>query len=192
MIKKFIKLALFLSIIITSVIFYRFFFLEKKVSEIEIEILDEPEIENSQSNVIKNLKYEIKLDNQSKYIITSDYSEINEIDGSEIVTMQKAIGIFLDKKNIPLKVTSDKAKYNNNNHNTSFSENVKIEYLNNIILSDKMDFDFVNNSVKIYQNVEYKGIQGNIFADNIEIDLITKKIKIYMDKTNDNVEVIAK
>ena len=99
---------------------------------------------------------------------------------------------FFRQKNIPLRVTSDMAKYNDINHNTYFSQNVKIEYLNNIILSDKMDFDFVNNLVKIYQNVEYKGLQGNIFADNIEINLITKKIKIFMESTEDNVEVIAK
>ncbi len=192
MVKKIIKLALFLSIILSSVIFYKFFIIENKIAKVEIEISDEPVEENLQNNVIRNLKYEIKLDEESKYIITSDLSEINNIDGYEVVRMEKAIGIFLDKKKVPLKVTSDFAKYNNSNHNTNFSQNVKIEYLNNIILSDKMDFDFVNNLVKIYQNVEYKGLQGNIFADNIEIDLIARKIKIYMENTNDNVEVIAK
>ena len=52
-------------------------------------------------NIIKNLKYEIKLDEKSKYIITSDFGEINEINGEEIVTMKKAVEFLT--KNIPLK-----------------------------------------------------------------------------------------
>ena len=190
--KKIIKLSLFLLIIITSKIFYRYFFLENEKTSLDIEITNEQVVENPESNIIKNLKYEVKLADQNKYIITSELSEITEKNGPEIVIMKIATAVFLDKKNIPLKVTSDIAEYNNETHNTNFSQNVRIEYLNNIILADKMDFDFVNNLVKIYQNVEYKGLQGNISTDNIEIDLITKQIKIYMDNTNNNVKVVTK
>ena len=190
--KKIIKLSLFLLIIITSTIFYRYFFLENEKSSLDIEIPNEQVVENSESNIIKNLKYEVKLADQNKYIITSELSEITEKNGPEIVIMKIATAVFLDKKNIPLKVTSDIAEYNNETHKTNFSQNVRIEYLNNIILADKMDFDFVNNLVKIYQNVEYKGLKGNISTDNIEIDLITKQIKIYMDNTNNNVKVVTK
>ncbi len=190
--KKIIKLSLFLLIIITSTIFYRYFFLENEKTSLDIEIPNEQVVENPESNIIKNLKYEVKLADQNKYIITSELSEITEKNGPEIVIMKIATAVFLDKKNIPLKVTSDIAEYNNETHNTNFSQNVRIEYLNNIILADKMDFDFVNNLVKIYQNVEYKGLQGNISTDNIEIDLITKQIKIYMDNTNNNVKVVTK
>ncbi len=190
--KKIIKLSLFLLIIITSTIFYRYFFLENEKTSLDIEIPNEQVVENPESNIIKNLKYEVKLADQNKYIITSELSEITEKNGPEIVIMKIATAVFLDKKNIPLKVTSDIAEYNNETHNTNFSQNVRIEYLNNIILADKMDFDFVNNLVKIYQNVEYKGLKGNISTDNIEIDLITKQIKIYMDNTNNNVKVVTK
>ena len=190
--KKIIKLSLFLLIIITSTIFYRYFFLENEKSSLDIEIPNEQVVENPESNIIKNLKYEVKLADQNKYIITSELSEITEKNGPEIVIMKIATAVFLDKKNIPLKVTSDIAEYNNETHKTNFSQNVRIEYLNNIILADKMDFDFVNNLVKIYQNVEYKGLKGNISTDNIEIDLITKQIKIYMDNTNNNVKVVTK
>ena len=190
--KNIIKLSLFLLIIITSTIFYRYFFLENEKTSLDIEIPNEQVVENPESNIIKNLKYEVKLADQNKYIITSELSEITEKNGPEIVIMKIATAVFLDKKNIPLKVTSDIAEYNNETHNTNFSQNVRIEYLNNIILADKMDFDFVNNLVKIYQNVEYKGLQGNISTDNIEIDLITKQIKIYMDNTNNNVKVVTK
>mgnify|MGYP006107561849 CR=1 FL=1 len=187
--KKVIKLILFLLLIIISIIFYKVYLSENKVSKIEVDISEEAQVTSPENNLIKNLEYEVKLDEKNQYIITSDLSEITYEEGREIVKMQKVIAILLNQKNIPLIITSELATYNNFNYNTKFSQNVRIEYLNNIILSDKLNFDYDNNLITIYENVEYDGIQGNITADNIKIDLITKKIEIYMSNINDNVEV---
>ena len=190
--KKLIKLFLFLLLIIISIIFYKVYLSENKQSKVEPEITKEQEITNPVNNLIKNLKYEVKLDNQNQYIISSDLSEINYETGIEMVRMQKATAILINQKNIPLIVTSELAIYNNSNYNTKFSQNVRVEYLDNTIKSDKMDFDFNKNLITIYENVEYEGIQGKVIADTIKIDLITKKVEIYMDNNNDNVEITAK
>ena len=196
--KKVIKLALFLLIIASSIFFYKFYLSDKKQSNIIIDTSEKSdssekqEISNPENNLIKNLKYEVKLDKKNQYIITSNLSEITYETGTEIVRMQKVTAILINQKNIPLIITSEQAVYNNSNYNTKFSKNVQVEYLRNIITSDKMDFDFNNNLITIYENVEYDGIQGNIVADNIKIDLITKKIEIYMYNKNDNVEVTTK
>ena len=189
--KKVIKLILFLLLIIISIIFDKVYLSENKVSKIEVDISEEAQVTSPENNLIKNLEYEVKLDEKNQYIITSDLSEITYEEGREIVKMQKVIAILLNQKNIPLIITSELATYNNFNYNTKFSQNVRIEYLNNIILSDKLNFDYDNNLITIYENVEYDGIQGNITADNIKINLITKKIEIYMSNINDNVEVTA-
>tara|TARA_A100001015_G_C15017220_1_gene726137 strand:- start:1534 stop:2127 length:594 start_codon:yes stop_codon:yes gene_type:complete len=196
--KKVIKLTLFLLIIVTSIFFYKFYLSDKKQSNIVIDTSEESdsseiqEVSNPGNNLIKNLKYEVKLDKENQYIISSNLSEITYETGSEIVRMQKVMAILINQENIPLIITSEQAVYNNSNYNTKFSKNVQVEYLRNIITSDKMDFDFNNNLITIYENVEYDGIQGNIVADNIKIDLITKKIEIYMYNKNDNVEVTTK
>jgi hypothetical protein len=190
--KKVIQLILFLLIIIISIIFYKVYFTENKILVIKTDVSEDQKITNPENNLIKNLKYEVKLDDQNQYIITSDFSEISYKNDVELVKMQKVKAMLINQKNIPLIITSDYATYNNSNYNTKFNQNVQIKYLNNIILSDKMDFDFNNNLITIYQNVKYDGIQGNIIADNIKIDLITKKIEIYMSNVNDNVEVITK
>ena len=132
------------------------------------------------------------MDQDNQYIISSDLSEITYENNVEIVKMQNVTAIFIDANNIPLTITSDKAIYNNSNYNTNFIDNVKIEYLNNIILSDKMSLDFNKNLINIFGNVQYDGIQGAIKTDNIKINLITKKIDIYMDKDKNNVEIITK
>ena len=190
--KKVIKLFLFLLLIIISIIFYKVYLSENKQSKVEPEITKEQEITNPENNLIKNLKYEVKLDNQNQYIISSDLSEINYETGIEMVRMQKVTAILIDQKNIPLIVTSDQAIYNNSNYNTKFSQNVLVEYLDNTITSDKMDFDFNNNLITIYENVEYDGIQGKVVADSIKINLITKKVEIYMYNNNDSVEITTK
>ena len=173
--KKVIQLILFLLIIIISIIFYKVYFTENKILVIKTDVSEDQKITNPENNLIKNLKYEVKLDDQNQYIITSDFSEISYKNDVELVKMQKVKAMLINQKNIPLIITSDYATYNNSNYNTKFNQNVQIKYLNNIILSDKMDFDFNNNLITIYQNVKYDGIQGNIIADNIKIDLITKK-----------------
>tara|TARA_Y100000996_G_scaffold357520_1_gene298793 strand:+ start:777 stop:1352 length:576 start_codon:yes stop_codon:yes gene_type:complete len=190
--KKVIQLILFSFLIIISIIFYKIYFVEKEQPKVEIDIQEEQQVPNTENNLIKNLKYEVKLDQDNQYIITSDLSEITYENNFEVVKMQNVTAIFIDQSNIPIIVTSDHAIYNNSNYNTKFYDNVRIEYLNNFILSDNMDLDFNNNLITINENVEYNGIQGTIIADNVKIDLITKKIEIYMDDINDNVEITTK
>ena len=189
--KRIIQLILFFIIILTSIIFYQTYLKEIKKTSIIIDKTQNEIIEENQNNLIQNLKYEVRLDQNNQYIITSDLSEITYENDIEIVKMQKVTAIFIDGKNIPLTITSDKAIYNNSNYNTNFSDNIQIEYLNNVILSDKMDLDFKNNVINIFGNVQYDGIQGSVKTDNIKINLITKKIDIYMNKKGKNVEITA-
>tara|TARA_B100001540_G_C15790631_1_gene635274 strand:+ start:1621 stop:2196 length:576 start_codon:yes stop_codon:yes gene_type:complete len=190
--KKVIQSILFLFLIIISIIFYKTYFGEEKKQIVKIDESEDQSKVNFENNLIKNLKYDVIIDQNNQYIITADLSEITYQNGIEVVNMRKVVAMFIDKTNIPLTITSDQAIYNNSNHNTKFSQKVRIEYLDNIILSDKMDLNFNNKIIMIYENVEYDGIQGAITADNVKIDLITKKIEIYMDNANSNVEVTTK
>ncbi len=190
--KKIIQLILFSFVIVISIVFYQVYFGKTNQATDITETPKDELIEPSKNNLIKNLKYEVKLDQESQYIITSELSEITYENDIEKVKMQKVIAIFIDKTNVPLTITSDKAIYNNTNYNTNFINNVQIEYLDNVIISDKMDLNFSKNIITISENVKYEGLQGTIKADNVKIDLITKKIKIYMDENNKKVEVATK
>ena len=190
--KKVIQLILFLFVVIISIIFYKLYLGEKPKQDNQVIMETEPSKTDTKNNLIKNLKYEVKLDQNSEYIITSDLSEITYENNVETVKMNKVMALFIDKTNIPIKITSDKAIYNNFNYNTKFYQNVKIEYLDNVILSDIIELNFTDNLITINQNVKYNGSQGSIFADIIKINLITKKIEIYMDNKSDNVEIYTK
>ena len=190
--KRIIQLILFLFIILIAFIFYTTYLNEDKKWELtSLENENDLPISNK-NNLVKNLKYDVKFEEDKKYTISSNLSEITYENNVEIVKMQKVTAIFLDETNIPLTVLADKATFNNSNYNTTFSENVIIRYIDNIVISNKMDLNFEDSSILIYENVEYEGLQGSIKADNVKINLITKKIEIYMNNEENKIEVESK
>ena len=196
--KKFAQLILILLIVVISVFFYNKYFRVNEVSEIERKI--EPIIETDEesnsietkNNLIKNLKYEVNLENNTKYNISSDLSEIIYINNIEYVRMQNVVAVFIDKNNIPIIIKAKKALFNNSTYNTQFDQNVKITYLDNLINSDELDLNFNENIASIYNNVVYEGNHGKIKTDNIVINLITKKINNFMNNKKNKVKIISK
>ena len=183
--KKVIQVILICLVVFASYLFNKIYFSDTEKITTEQTTSDNQIDQQTENNLIKNLRYEIKLNQENQYIITSDLSELIYIDNNEIVKMQKVKAVILGKDKIPLVIKSDNAEYNKFNHNTMFRNNVIIEYMNNKIFSDKLDLNIKNNIAKIFENVRYEGENGNITSDNIKINLLTKKIDIYMnDKTN--------
>ena len=188
--KKLIQLFIFLILILISLSFYINFIKKDKSLDLkEIELKENSSLLESDNNLIKNLEYNVTFDNNTKYTITAEFSELRYEDNIEIVEMQFVTAIFNDKDGIPLIVTSKNASYNNLNYNTKFSNNVKVIYLSNILLSEKLDINFSENIVKIYENVVYEGLQGTVKADNVELNLMTKNMEIFMQNNNEKIEI---
>ena len=99
--KKVVQLTLFLILIIITIIFYKIYFSDKKENQkIEAIINKNQNSQNnidSKNNLIKNLKYKIKINTENQYIITSDLSEISYENNVEIVNMQNVTAIFIDE-----------------------------------------------------------------------------------------------
>ena len=188
--KKIIQLGLFFFILVSLFVFYKTYFYKNEENQNLTKTSDNELIRKTENNFIKNLKYEIRLNKNNYYKITSKESEITYVNSVEIVKMYEVKAVFIDQNNLPLIITSKKAVYNNSNYNTNFREDVQIEYLDNKIFSDKMDLNFQNNIIKIFQNVRYIGAEGKLESDNIELNLITKEVNVYMDNGTDNVQII--
>ena len=190
--KKALQLFLICLLISLSVIFYMYYInsnkiIEESKKEIQNEILDK-----NQNNLIRNLIYEVKFDNNTQYIISAELSELVYENDIEIVKMQKVNAKFVDENNMPLIITSKNAIYNNSNYNTEFSKDVMISYENNTVNSGNLDLNFVENLITIYNNVVYEGSNGLAKTDNIKINLITKQINIFMNDAEEKVELISK
>ena len=190
--KKYIQ---FILIILTFSIGYLSFkyFLNPKVKTNEVSQVDENQIvDEIQNNLVKNLNYDVKFNNKSRYNITAELSELTYENGVEIVLMQKVKALVVDKNGTELKITSDYAIFNNATYDTDFSEFVNIKYLDHLINSNKLNLDFANNIAKISENLVYEGSQGVLTADNMIINLITKNVEIFMNSPKKNVEILTK
>ena len=186
--KRLIQIIIFILIIF---LVYIIFFSNEKNSIKKANIDQVENIENP-NNLIKNLKYDVKFENNTQYTITSDLSEITYENDVEIVLMQIVKAIFKDKEGSILVITSDEAKFNNNTYNTYFEKNVKIGYQDNSIQSEKLLLNFEENVVTISDNIIYEGIQGLMKTDNIKIDLISRSIEVFMNNKKDKVEITSK
>ena len=136
---------------------------------------------NETNNLIKNLKYEIQLSNNRKYIINSDLSELTFINKKEIIYMTNVMAVFIDKNNIALKIEAKKATFDSSTNNTKFRDNVNINYLDNYIFAEKVDLNFIENIILIHGNTLYKSPKGEVNTDNIKIDLVNNNIFMYMN-----------
>ena len=196
---RIIQLILFSILIIIISVFYNKYFKKNHKAETDntlsitsSQIQKEDNLTNQKgNNVIKNLKYEISIRENNDYQIMSELSELTYEDGAELILMTKVTAILTDEINNSIIITSDKAIYNNTNYNTSFENNVRIQYLNNIILADNMFLNFKENFISVKNNVKYNGSLGNLETDNIKINLITKKIDVFMNNANENIVITS-
>ena len=196
--KIFFQLVLLSLMIFIGTVFYSKYFkteeTKEMVSTIDNKVLEEAKTNSksqNQDNIIKNLRYNVDLINSGKYEIKSDFSEVIILAGAEIVKMKNVTAIFTDINQNKLYIYSDFAEFNSENYNTSFKNNIKIKYLENVITSNYLDFDFIKNNILVRENVEYSGNKGEFQTDNIKIDLLTKNVEIFMNEKNKKIKIIS-
>ena len=146
---------------------------------------------DNQNNLIKNLSYFSKDNLGTEYIIESKYSELN-LDNVDVISMENVSAKIIMVNSDPIYITSNFAKYNNENYETTFTDNVLIVYLDNKIRCEKFHISIKNNFANVTDNVIYENPKGKLIADTIEIDLITKNSKIFMIDENKKVMVLNK
>lgn len=195
--KKIAQFIIFLILIISAISFYNIYFKKDETivySDLVKKETLKPQVskKESQSNLIKNLMYDVKFENNSQYSISSDLSEITYSANDEIVNMQGVIAKIIDENNLSFTIVSNYAVFNNNTYETLFTKNVKITYLDNEISSQKLLLNFDENIVTISENVLYEGLQGLIQTDNIRINLKSKNVEIFMNNSKNKVKITSK
>ena len=188
MLKKIIFGLIFLIIILLVLIFAYKKNLETKKISTDIKIKIEEENINS-SNIIKDINYSSKDLDGNEYIIYAKEGEIDLVNTDIIFLKDVTAYIKLKKKSETVIITSNFGKYNSVNYDTIFTNNVKIEYVDNVITSEYLDFSMINNLIIITKNVVYKNLENILKADVIEIDIKTKDTKIFMHDINKKVNI---
>ena len=118
------------------------------------------------------------------YILSATSAEIIEDDKNN-VNLFNVEGEIIQDNGEKIEIISEIAKYNRQNNNTLFKDNVLVLYGNQTIKADIVKIDFTKNSIEILENVHYTNENLEMFADIVEIDLLKNKLKISMkDKKN--------
>ena len=182
------RVFIFIIILAASffIIYSNYFQKEKNNQSINLEIKEES---STNSNIIKDIKYSSKDLKGNEYVILADEGEI-DLGNSDIIFLKNVKAfINLIEKNERITVVSNFGKYNTINYDTIFSENVKIQYLDNTIMGNYLDFSMKKNLLIISKNVVYTNPSNILKADVIELDTITKKTKIFMHNSIDKVNI---
>lgn len=186
--KKIVQFTLIILLLLLTVIFYKEYFqsdnkvLEiKKENNINNEKIKETEIieEKKDANIIQNLRYVSEDLIGNTYILSATSAEIIKND-QDNVNLFNVEGEIIQDNGEKIEITSNTAKYNRENNNTLFKENVLVLYGNQTIQAEIMMIDFTKNSIEIFENVHYTNENLEIFADIVEIDLLKNKLKISM------------
>ena len=117
--------------------------------------------------------------NGNRYVIGSKYANFTT-ERPEIINMTQILCTFYFKDGTNLVIVSDLGTYNNTTNDMEFKENVKMNYLKNILFAESANFMNVKNELRVEGNVITEGPQGELQADKLDFDLSTKKLKISM------------
>ena len=191
MVKKiYIQILLFSIIVVGLIWFYNEYFGKKQKTVKKIDITQEKNISNTESNLIYNLNYKSRDLENNTYEIKADTGEISQ-NGTDFLMNNVYAKITLNDQT-EIIITSNNAIYNNDNYNTEFFGDVISKYGEHSIYSEKMDLNFDLNKIKISEKVLFENLNSRIKTDNIEFDLITKNVLISMNNKTEKVSLISK
>jgi len=176
-----LQVLMVLIIILISLWFYLKYFTEnyKDVKKtLAIEKVDENQ--NSTSTYINDINYVSTDVRGNKYQITAKLAEI-KIENPDLMFLSDVVAFVFIKDKDTVKITSNFGKYNTNNYDTIFSENVIVIYPGHKVTGEYLDFSFLTNLGVFTTNVIYTGEKTNLFADKMEMNLTTKDTKIFMN-----------
>lgn len=143
---------------------------------------------NQNKNLTKQIEYIASNKRGDTIKIFAKNGQTN-LENSNILELNFVNGTIFSTEKNEIYIISDNAKYNYENYNSSFFNNVKINFDDKIILCDNLDFSFNDNIAVGYGNVTVKNENSIMNADSISLNIKTKDIVINSkNKVNIKVE----
>jgi len=178
--RRFVQLTLIL--IGFLIIFLTYFSnVEKRQTFKEVKKEEIPQEESIEEGINKfeNVEYEGIDNSGNRFVIGSKYAQF-EKERPEVIHMEDIICTFSFKDKTVLTIIADTGIFNNITNDMNFSDNVKMDYLENVLFSDRALFNNYENQLLVAGNIRGEGPQTNLEADELDFDLNTKNLKISM------------
>ena len=145
----------------------------------QIKIIEPDEEKEKMTNTFVDVQYGGFDKEGNRFVIGSKYANF-EIDRPNVIKMEQVLCNFYFKDGTNLTIVSDYGIYNNVTDDMEFTENVKMNYLENVLFSEKANFFNVKNELLIEGNVKTTSPEGKLQADKLDFNLDNKKLKISM------------
>lgn len=142
---------------------------------------NELKLNESSTNGIKNLTKKIEYISTNKngdtFKILAKYGRTN-LKNSNILDLEDVKGTIILSEGSIINISSDYAKYNYDDQQSEFINNIKLNYDDKFITCDNLSVKTIKNIAIAYNNVVIKDKKSIIKADNVQINLITKDINL--------------
>ena len=196
--KKVFQYSLIILLFVASFLFYQKYFIEdiNKVEKNTSNSISKNkgqsiEQNNTDKNIIENLKYVSEDLLGNTYVITAQSATLKEDKLNEVQLFE--VNAEINRQNQEtIYIYSQTANYNKINNNTIFRKKVNVEYGDQSIDSEALNLNFKDNLIQITEKVYYVNKNTKIKADKVEIDLLYKKLKISMINKKDKVQITSK
>ena len=187
--KTYIQISLF-ALIFLIVIFVYFDYFKSSKENLTNNTENSPSknlVKNS-DDLITDMSYFSEDNKGNRYEIFSEYGVLNP-DKSNLILMEKVNAIIYLLNDEKIFISSNKAKYNDENNDTVFNGTVEMIYGDHIIRSEFLDLSFKDQTATLYDNVNYNSNISKLRADKIFIDFLNRNTKIQMDDEKNNILV---
>ncbi len=181
-----LKILFGLSAIIIIFFFgFKLFYKEEKVSIENETIVEEMD---TTTNIIKDVSYSSNDAKGNEYVLNANEGQI-DLNNDKVIFLNDVKATVVMASGKIINIQSKFGKYNINNYDTIFSENVLIEYEDNKIKGNYVDFSLNRNLLIISKNVVYLNQKNLLRADVVEINISTKDAKIFMYEEEKKVKI---
>ena len=140
------------------------------------------------TNIIKDVSYSSNDAKDNKYVLNANEGQI-DLNNDKVIFLNDVKATITMASGEIINIQSKFGKYNINNYETIFSENVLIEYEDNKIKGNYVDFSLNRNSLIISKNVVYLNQKNLLRADVVEINISSKDTKIFMYEEEKKVKI---
>tara|TARA_B100000282_G_scaffold296292_1_gene277781 strand:+ start:1129 stop:1725 length:597 start_codon:yes stop_codon:yes gene_type:complete len=186
--KTYIQIFIVFVILIIITIVYLDYFRNINVKKLNQSENTNIEINKGSEDLITEMFYYSEDNKGNRYEIKSEYGVINP-DKSNLILMDKVSAVIFMLNGEKVFISSNKAEYDDNNNDTTFSGSVKMIYSDHKINSEYMDLSFKDQTATLYNKVNYNSSLTKLSADKIFIDFVNKNTKIQMDDEKKNILV---
>ena len=186
--KSYIQISLIILILVIIIfIYFDYFKSPSEKSSTNLENSSSEKLVKGNEDLISEMSYFSVDNNGNRYEIFSKYGILNE--GSDLILMEKVNAIVYLSNDEKVLINSNKANYNDDNNDTTFSGSVKMVYGEHIIKSENLNLSFKDQTAILYDSVKYESNLSKLNADRIFIDFLNKNTKIQMNNEKNNILV---